>query len=45
MLFIRRWPSGAYRSDRRLRLDRGEPRRAVSAAKGGSFYVPAPGRL
>ena len=36
---------GAHRSDRRLRLDRGEPRRAVSAATGGSFYVPAPGRL
>jgi len=36
---------GAHRSDRRLRLDRGEPRRAVSAATRGSFYVPTPGRL
>ena len=34
---------GAHRSDRRLRLDRGEPRRAVSAATRGSFYVQ--GRL
>jgi hypothetical protein len=31
--------------DRRLRLDRGEPGHAVSAATRGSFYVPAPGRL
>jgi hypothetical protein len=36
---------GAYRSDRTLRLDRGEPGRAISAATRGSFYVPAPGRL
>ena len=33
---------GAYRSDRRLRLDRGESRRAVSAATRGSFYVGDP---
>ena len=36
---------GAHRSDRRLRLDRDEPRRAVSAATRSSFYVPGPGRL
>jgi hypothetical protein len=36
---------GAYRSDRRLRLDRSESHRAVSTATRGSFYVPAPGGL
>ncbi len=36
---------GAHRPDRRLRLDRREPRRAVSAATRGSFYVPATGGL
>ncbi len=36
---------GAYRSDRRLHLDRGKPRCAVSAATRGSFYVPVPGGL
>src|SRR5271156_3341733 len=36
---------GSISIDLRLRLDRGEPGRAISAATRDTFYVPTPGGL